>query len=114
MNIPMPAYWLQPPIWLPGNRLFSRAIIILIRGVLMTERRKDLLVLTLLLAVLIIFFGRILFTDKIIRAPDIINEFYWGVEGTRNGTFWDVIRIRLTPSWNLFINSGFTDEGGGV
>ncbi len=80
----------------------------------MTERRKNMLVSALLLGVLLIFFGKILFTDKIIRAPDIINEFYWGVEGVWKGTFWDAVKVRLTPSWDIYVNSGLTDEGGGI
>jgi hypothetical protein len=80
----------------------------------MTARRKDILVLSLLLGLLIIFFGKILFTEKIIRAPDIINEFYWGVEGIRKGTLWDALRIRFAPTWDVYVNSGLTDEGGGI
>lgn len=80
----------------------------------MTERRKDLLVLIFLMGILLIFFGRILFTEKIIRAPDIINEFYWGVTQLWNGTLWDAVKIKLTPGWDIYHNSGLTDEGGGI
>jgi hypothetical protein len=80
----------------------------------MIERRKDILLLALLLAVLLIFFGRILFTDMIIRAPDIINEFYWGVLGVKTGSLADIFNIPLSPQWNIFVNSGVTDEGGGI
>jgi len=51
----------------------------------MTERRKDLAVIALLALILLAFFSRILFTEKIIRAPDIINEFYWWVDSLRRG-----------------------------
>ena len=79
----------------------------------MTDRKKDLLLLSGLLAVLIICFSRILFTHQIIRAPDIINEFYWGVKGIGGLKFWDLFRVNLSSAgWDLLINSGTTNEGG--
>jgi hypothetical protein len=79
----------------------------------MTDRKKELLFQGALLALLIILFSKILFTGKIIRAPDIINEFYWGVKGFNNLHWTDVFGINLSSAgWNPFINSGFTNEGG--
>lgn len=79
----------------------------------MTERRKELIVLASLLAVLIACYSRILFTDQIIRAPDIINEFYWGVEGIGKMPFFDLFKINLSSAgWSPFINSGHTNLGG--
>lgn len=79
----------------------------------MTERKKDLLIIAALLAGLILFFSKILFTHQIIRAPDIINEFYWGVKGIGDRPFWSLFKIDLTNAdWNLFVNSGHTNEGG--
>lgn len=79
----------------------------------MTERKKDLLIIAALLAGLILFFSEILFTHQIIRAPDIINEFYWGVKGVRDQPFWSLFKINLTNAdWNMFVNSGHTNEGG--
>ena len=79
----------------------------------MTERRKDLLYLAALLVSLILFYSRILFTDMIIRAPDIINEFYWGVIATKRASFWEIFDFsQVKAAWNIFINSGFTSEGG--
>ena len=78
----------------------------------MENRKKDLLFLAIFLVVLVLSFAKILFTGKIVRAPDIINEFYWGILGYRDMDFWDIFRINLTASWNQFINSGFTVEGG--
>ena len=79
----------------------------------MTDRKKDLLILSGLLAVLLIVFSKILFTTQIIRAPDILNEFYWGVKDFGNRPFWSVFRVDLSSAgWNLFINSGHTNEGG--
>lgn len=81
----------------------------------MTERRKDLLALALLLAVLIGAFSHILFTDKIIRAPDILNEHYWAVKDLHSIRFFDIFRIDLSSAgWSIFFNSGDTTEGGGA
>ena len=81
----------------------------------MTERRKELMVMLALLALLILFFSHILFTSKIIRAPDIINEFYWGVKGMADWPFWNVFKVDIsTASWNPLVNSGYTTEGGDV
>jgi hypothetical protein len=79
----------------------------------MTDRNKDLLILSGLLAVLLLFFSHILFTSQIIRAPDILNEFYWGVKDAARQPFFSVFRTDLSSAgWNPFINSGFTNEGG--
>lgn len=78
----------------------------------MTGRKQTLLFLSALLALLILLFSQILFTDKIIRAPDIINEFYWNVKNVGNIHFLDLFRIQLKAAWNLFINSGYSVEGG--
>lgn len=81
----------------------------------MTKRRKDSVMIALLALVLLAFFSRILFTDRIIRAPDIINEFYWWVDGLQRGGFAEFFRtLQLSPGWDIYINSGATDEGGGV
>ncbi|RNC72802.1 MAG: hypothetical protein ED859_02120 [Desulfuromonadales bacterium] len=80
----------------------------------MTERRKDLLALALLLALLIAFFAQILFTGKIIRAPDIINEYYWSVLRLSSQEFLDFFRIPLHADWDIYANSGNTLEGGEV
>jgi hypothetical protein len=79
----------------------------------MTDRKKDILYLTALLLFLIVFFSEILFTGKIIRAPDITNEFLWTVRGFREMGFLDLFRVNLRPTWDIFINSG-TSEGGGT
>jgi len=84
----------------------------------MSERKKDLLLLTGLLAVLILIFSKILFTHRIIRAPDIINEYFWyaldlsqvSVLGHIKGMFSTCFSH---ASWNLLENSG-TSVGGGT
>jgi membrane protein YfhO len=79
----------------------------------MSDRRKDLLTLLLLFVILTLFFSKILFTDKIIRAPDIINEFYWWVMDLKRASFGELVqRLKLTASWDIYTNGGTTDEGG--
>jgi len=78
----------------------------------MTERKKDLLALSAMLGLLIAFFARILFTGKIIRAPDIINEFYWGVVETRQMPLGELLDFgQVKAAWDIYLNSGFTSEG---
>ena len=79
----------------------------------MTERKKNLLMLLVMMTVLILLFSKILFTAKIIRAPDIISEFYWVVKGIGDLKFWQLFKVDLSSAgWNPYINSGFTNEGG--
>ena len=80
----------------------------------MTDRRKSALYVLAFLALLILFFSKILFTDRIIRAPDIINELYWGVKDMPNTPLTDLFRFNLKADWNMFENSGETTEGGWV
>ncbi len=80
----------------------------------MSKRTKDLLVLAGMLVVLILFYSRILFTDKIIRAPDIINEFFWTVKSYREMPLLDILRLNLHPTWSLVVNSGTSDGGGSL
>lgn len=78
-----------------------------------SERKKDLLAYGLLLALLLALFSKILFTDKIIRAPDIINEFYWGIKDFYATPLKDLFSLSsLSPDWNIYINSGLSNEGG--
>lgn len=80
----------------------------------MSKRNKDLLVLAGMLLLLILFYSRILFTDKIIRAPDIINEFFWTVKSYREMPLLDILRLKLHPTWSLVVNSGTSDGGGSL
>lgn len=79
----------------------------------MTDRRRNVLFLGILFGILLLCFGKILFTDKIIRAPDIINEYYWAVQRLANQSFADVFRFPLQADWDIYNNSGNTLEGGG-
>ncbi|MEI6207754.1 MAG: YfhO family protein [Desulfuromonadales bacterium] len=78
----------------------------------MSDRTRNLACVSGLLLVLVLFYSKILFTGKIIRAPDIINEFYWNIKGIGNVPFVDLLHIQLRAAWNIFINSGYSVEGG--
>lgn len=80
----------------------------------MTDRRKNLILLGLLLGLCILCYGRILFTDKIIRAPDIINEYYWSVIRLSKQTLADIFTLKLKADWDIYNNTGNTLEGGGL
>lgn len=77
------------------------------------RRTSDLMLLILLLAGLVALFSPILFTNKIVRAPDILNEFYWGVYNAYGKPLWSMLRIDLSSAgWDPYINSGHTNDGG--
>lgn len=78
----------------------------------MTERRKDLLALLALAGVMVLMFQRILFTDLIIRAPDITNEFIWNIKHFTAANLGNIFNIDLTASWDLNENGGGTVGGG--
>jgi hypothetical protein len=80
----------------------------------MTERRKDLVALFGLFAALILFYSHILFTNKVIRAPDILNEYYWSALGLSKSHILDFFRLRLLANWDIYGNSGNTLLGGEV
>lgn len=80
----------------------------------MTDKQKDTLWLIGLFVLLLLFYAKILFTGKIIRAPDIINESYWGVISAKSLGWREIFSFveNIKASWNIEINSGFTTEGG--
>ncbi len=79
------------------------------------RRSGDLLMLLLLLTGLVALFSPILFTSKIVRAPDILNEFYWGIYNAYGKPLWSMLRIDLSSAgWDPYINSGHTNDGGMV
>jgi len=79
----------------------------------MSERTKNYLLLALMFTLFVLMNADILFTGKIVRAPDIINEFYWGVREFRTLSFAKLSTVNLTEGlWNMLVNSGFTTEGG--
>jgi hypothetical protein len=80
----------------------------------MTERKKTFLAVGVMLSLLIGFYSRILFTDKIIRAPDIINELYWSVLEISKRSLPEFFRFSLNADWGIYANSGNTLLGGEV
>ena len=78
----------------------------------MTDRRKDLMALLALAGVMVLMFQRILFTDLIIRAPDITNEFIWNIIHFSTASLGDLFNINLQASWDLNENGGGTVGGG--
>lgn len=78
----------------------------------MTERRKNTICIALLAATLVLIFSKILFTNQIIRAPDITSEFYWMIKSYKEISFSELFRIKLSAGWDPFVNSGTTDNGG--
>jgi membrane protein YfhO len=81
---------------------------------MMKDRLKNLIPLALLAAIVLLFFSKILFTDKIVRAPDIMNEFYWTVKDMHGMSFSQVFQFPLKATWDPAQNSGITTEGGWV
>ena len=81
---------------------------------MMSERRKDVIALAGLLVVLVLFYSHILFTNKVIRAPDILNEYYWSALALSKNHFVDFFKLRLLASWDIYGNSGNTLLGGEV
>jgi len=79
-----------------------------------TDRKRNLLYLGALFVILLFCFGKILFTGKIIRAPDIINEYYWSVQHLTHQPFRDIFTFPLHADWDIYNNSGNTLEGGGL
>src|ERR1700676_1423642 len=76
---------------------------------------KDWFYLTLLGAVVILFFHRILFTDQIIRASDVITQFFWGAKAVKEQSLLQY--LQAFPSifhadWDTLSDGGRTLEGG--
>lgn len=78
----------------------------------MTERKKNILCLALLAGTLVLLFGKILFTNQIIRAPDITSEFYWMIKAFKEISFSELFKMKLSAGWDPYVNSGTTDNGG--
>jgi len=79
----------------------------------MSDKKKDLLCLAALLVLLILFFAKILFTGKIIRAHDITSDFYWNVLSVMKYPFTSCFDMSVGKAgWNMFVNSGTSTSGG--
>ena len=76
---------------------------------------KDWFYITLSGLLIIAFFRRILFTDQIIRASDVITQFFWGAKGIKSQSL--VQYVKTLPNifrapWFPLDDGGRTLEGG--
>jgi hypothetical protein len=72
--------------------------------------------IALLGCLIVALFHRILFTDQIIRASDILTQMFWSVKGMKGGSFlgylWS-LPDNFHANWEPFDNGGRAGEGGG-
>ncbi|CAH2030184.1 YfhO family protein [Trichlorobacter ammonificans] len=81
----------------------------------MKDRALNWPPLMFLLLLMVALFSGILFTDRIVRAPDILNEFYWGVYNAYGAPLWSMLKLNLANAgWDPYINGGHTNDGGMV
>lgn len=72
--------------------------------------------IALLAIVMIGVFSKILFTDQIVRASDILTQLVWSVKIIKGGNFLEYLRslpANFHANWDLFDNGGRAGEGGG-
>ena len=77
--------------------------------------RKDWFWITLLVATVILFCQRLLFTDQIIRASDVITQFFWaakGIHGQGLSQYIHSLPAIFHANWEPFNDGGRTLEGG--
>ncbi len=75
----------------------------------------DLFWAVLLLCVVVLFCGRILFTDQIIRASDVITQFFWAAKQVKQQTpleYLASVAGAFQASWEPFSDGGRSLEGG--
>jgi hypothetical protein len=76
---------------------------------------RDSICIALMVALIIGFFGRILFTDQIIRASDVITQFFWGAKGVKEQSLLQFIQAIpgiFQAGWDPLSDGGRTLEGG--
>lgn len=86
----------------------------------MQERKTPLLDrdwfwITLMGIIVIGFCGKLLFTDQIIRASDVITQFFWGAKGIKEQSLLQYIQSipsMFQASWEPLNDGGRTLEGG--
>ncbi|NVN98816.1 MAG: YfhO family protein [Geobacteraceae bacterium] len=86
----------------------------------MTEKQtgifnRDYFYIILLVVIIVGFFSRILFTDQIIRASDVITQFFWGAKGLKEQSliqFFQGIPSIFHAEWEMLTDGGRTLEGG--
>jgi len=76
---------------------------------------RDSFYLALMALVIIGFCSRILFTDQIIRASDVITQFFWSAKGAHDQSILDFLRGFpgiFRADWDPLSDGGRTLEGG--
>ena len=77
--------------------------------------RKELFWMTLLAATIIFFCQRLLFTGQIIRASDVITQFFWAAKGVHEQTVYQYLQSLpgiFQANWEPLNDGGRTLEGG--
>ncbi|MDA8412925.1 MAG: hypothetical protein M0023_03965 [Desulfobacteraceae bacterium] len=76
---------------------------------------RDSFYIVLMTIIIIGFFGRILFTDQIIRASDVITQFFWGAKAVKEQSLLQFIQgipDIFHAGWEPLSDGGRTLEGG--
>lgn len=76
---------------------------------------RDSFYIVMMTIIIIGFFGRILFTDQIIRASDVVTQFFWGAKAIKEQSLLQFIQGIPTifqASWDTLSDGGRTLEGG--
>jgi hypothetical protein len=76
---------------------------------------KDWFFIALLAALIILLFNKILFTDQIIRASDVITQFFWGAKAVKDQSLLNFLQSFpgiFHADWDLLSDGGRTLEGG--
>lgn len=79
-----------------------------------SERLKDLTAVAVLLLVMVGLFHKILFTNLLVRAPDISSEFIWTVRHFTSMSLGELFKVQLHPAWDWLTNGGTTEGGGTI
>ena len=76
---------------------------------------RDWFYIALLASIVIAFCGRLLFTDQIIRASDVITQFFWGAKAIKEQSLSAVSPVIpgiFQANWDTLSDGGRTLEGG--
>ena len=76
---------------------------------------RDSFYIVLMTLIIIGLFGRILFTDQIIRASDVVTQFFWGAKAIKEQSLLQFIQgipAIFQASWDTLSDGGRTLEGG--
>ncbi|MCE1225454.1 MAG: YfhO family protein [Geobacteraceae bacterium] len=79
----------------------------------MKARNTDFAAMAGMLFCLVVSLWPILFTDQVIRAPDILNEYYWSALRLAQQPLAELFNFKLQAIWDIYGNGGNTLDGGG-